>query len=60
MSPAKDNKNKKQLLNLRCCKTMQLEIGGLAIKNQFVHCLQRVANYFKRKSIILKSDFKLF
>ena len=43
--------NKKQLYNLRCCKTMQLEIGGLATKTRFVQCLQPVVYYSKGKSI---------
>ena len=41
----------KQLRDLRCCKSMQLEIGGLAAKNCFVHSLQKIANYFTGKSI---------
>ena len=42
---------RKQLYNLRCCKTMQLEIGGLATKICFVYCLQPVVHYFKGKSV---------
>ena len=41
----------KQLHDLRCCKSMQLEIGGLAAKNCFVHSFQKIANYFTGKSI---------
>ena len=42
---------RKQLYNLTCCKTMQLEIGGLATETCFVHCLQPVVHYFKGKSV---------
>ena len=49
--PGKKNKKKKQWYNLGCCKTMQFEIGDLAMKNNFVHCLQRLVHYFKGKSI---------
>ena len=42
---------RKQLHNLRCCKTMQLEIGGLATETCFDHCLQPVVHYFKGKSV---------
>ena len=49
--PAKKTKKKKKWYNLGCCKTMQFEIGDLAMKNNFVHCLQRLVHYFKGKSI---------
>ena len=42
---------KRQFQNLRCYKTMQLEIGGSTTKTHVVHCLQPVAYYFKGKSI---------
>ena len=42
--PSAWQRKKKQLYNLRCCITIQLEISGLATKNRFVHCLQRVVH----------------
>ena len=46
-------KTKKNLYNLRCCKIMQLEIGGLAMKTRFTHCLQPVVHYFKGRSVYI-------
>ena len=47
--PGKENENKKQLYNLRCCKTMEFEVSGLATKNRFIHCLQRIVHYFTKE-----------
>ena len=49
--PGKENKYKKQLYNLGCYKTMKLEVGGLATKNRFVHCLQQIVHYFKKREV---------
>ena len=37
-----------------------IKIGSLAIKNQSVHCLQRVAHSLKETQYILKSYSMLF
>ena len=38
----KTKRKKEKTLLQSCCKVMQLEIGGLATKARFAHCLQPV------------------
>ena len=50
----KQKTKKQQLHNLRSCRTIQIQIGGLKTKHLFVNCLQRVDHYFK--TVKNKSD----